>query len=68
MFALLATWAFGALVSPWTNAYRSQRIEADGQGDLPGAAFLAAALCALFCLAIYLRATGRAPSESGTTH
>lgn len=94
MFALLATWAFGALVSPVTNAHMSQRIAADAQGELqgavaslyslssivgppvmsqlfgrfssadapihlPGAAFLAAAICALVCLAIYLRATGR---------
>jgi DHA1 family tetracycline resistance protein-like MFS transporter len=94
MFALLATWAFGALVSPVTNAYMSQRIAADAQGELqgavaslyslssivgppvmsqlfgrfssadapvhlPGAAFLAAAICALVCLAIYLRATRR---------
>jgi DHA1 family tetracycline resistance protein-like MFS transporter len=87
-----------ALVSPVTNAYMSQRIAADAQGELqgaaslyslssivgppvmsqlfgrfssadapahlPGAAFLAAAICALVCLAIYLRATGRADFAS----
>lgn len=99
MFAWLATWAFGALVNPVTNAYMSRRIAPDAQGELqgavaslyslssilgppvmsqlfgrfssadapvhlPGAAFLAAAVCALVCLAIYLRATGRADLAS----
>ena len=92
MFAWLATWFFGAIVFPVTNAVMSHRIAPEAQGELqgavaglaslaaivgpllmtqlfgrftspgapahvPGAAFLAAALLTLVCLAIYWSAT-----------
>lgn len=37
MFAWLATWFFGATVSPITNALMSHRVTADAQGELQGA-------------------------------
>jgi len=37
MFAWLATWLFGAMVMPTTNAYLSQRVGRDAQGELQGA-------------------------------
>ena len=37
MFAWLATWFFGALVMPSTNALMSHRIEKAAQGELQGA-------------------------------
>jgi MFS transporter, DHA1 family, tetracycline resistance protein len=37
MFAWLATWFFGAIVMPTTNALMSHRISADAQGELQGA-------------------------------
>jgi DHA1 family tetracycline resistance protein-like MFS transporter len=37
MFAWLATWFFGAIVMPSTNALMSHRIAADAQGELQGA-------------------------------
>lgn len=37
MFAWLATWMFGALVMPVTNAVMSHRIAPDAQGELQGA-------------------------------
>jgi DHA1 family tetracycline resistance protein-like MFS transporter len=37
MFAWLATWGFGALVMPVSNAFMSQRVTADAQGELQGA-------------------------------
>ncbi len=37
MFAWLATWGFGALVMPVTNAFMSQRVTVDAQGELQGA-------------------------------
>jgi MFS transporter, DHA1 family, tetracycline resistance protein len=37
MFAWLATWLFGAMVMPSTNAYMSHRIPPDAQGELQGA-------------------------------
>lgn len=36
MFAWLATWFFGATVSPITNALMSHRVTADAQGELQG--------------------------------
>jgi DHA1 family tetracycline resistance protein-like MFS transporter len=37
MFAWLATWFFGALVMPVTNAFLSHRVAANAQGELQGA-------------------------------
>ena len=37
MFAWLATWFFGAIVMPSTNALMSHRVAADAQGELQGA-------------------------------
>ena len=37
MFAWLATWFFGALVMPVTNALMSHRVAANAQGELQGA-------------------------------
>src|SRR5262249_43482798 len=37
MFAWLATWFFGALVMPSTNALLSHRVPPDAQGELQGA-------------------------------
>lgn len=37
MFAWLATWFFGAIVSPTTNALMSHRVASDAQGELQGA-------------------------------
>jgi DHA1 family tetracycline resistance protein-like MFS transporter len=37
MFAWLATWLFGALVMPSTNALLSHRVAANAQGELQGA-------------------------------
>ncbi|MGH7718545.1 MAG: TCR/Tet family MFS transporter [Gemmatimonadaceae bacterium] len=37
MLAWLATWFFGAIVMPSTNALMSQRMAADAQGELQGA-------------------------------
>jgi DHA1 family tetracycline resistance protein-like MFS transporter len=37
MFAWLATWFFGAVVMPSTNALMSHRVAADAQGELQGA-------------------------------
>jgi Arabinose efflux permease len=37
MFAIFATWFFGAIVMPTTNALMSHRITADAQGELQGA-------------------------------
>ena len=37
MLAWLATWLFGAIVMPTTNALMSHRIPADAQGELQGA-------------------------------
>src|SRR5260370_42537319 len=37
MFAWLATWFFGAMVMPTTNALMSHRVAPDAQGQLPGA-------------------------------
>jgi MFS transporter, DHA1 family, tetracycline resistance protein len=37
MFAWLATWFFGAIVMPSTNALMSHRVPADAQGELQGA-------------------------------
>jgi DHA1 family tetracycline resistance protein-like MFS transporter len=37
MFAWLATWLFGAIVMPTTNALMSHRVAADAQGELQGA-------------------------------
>ncbi len=37
MFAWLATWFFGAIVMPSTNALMSKRVAADAQGELQGA-------------------------------
>jgi DHA1 family tetracycline resistance protein-like MFS transporter len=37
MFAWLATWFFGAIVMPSTNALMSHRVAANAQGELQGA-------------------------------
>lgn len=37
MLAWLATWFFGAMVMPSTNAFLSKRVAADAQGELQGA-------------------------------
>jgi DHA1 family tetracycline resistance protein-like MFS transporter len=37
MFAWVTTWLFGAMVMPTTNAYMSQRVGHDAQGELQGA-------------------------------
>lgn len=101
MFAWLASWFFGAIVFPVTNALMSHRIPPEAQGELqgavaglaslaaivgpllmtqlfgrftapdapahvPGAAFLAASLLTLVCLAIYWSTT-RVRAEAPVT-
>ncbi|HEV8598137.1 MAG TPA: TCR/Tet family MFS transporter [Gemmatimonadales bacterium] len=47
MFAWLATWFFGAIVFPVTNALMSHRIAPDAQGELQGAVAGLASLAAI---------------------
>ena len=66
MFAWLATWFFGAIVNPTTNALMSHRVSADAQGELQGAVASLYSLSSIVGPPIMTQLFGRFSGESSS--
>jgi DHA1 family tetracycline resistance protein-like MFS transporter len=64
MFAWLATWFFGAIVFPVTNALMSHRIAKEAQGELQGAVAGLASLAAIVGPVLMTQLFGRFSSAN----
>jgi len=68
MFAWLATWFFGAIVFPVTNALMSHRIGAEAQGELQGAVAGLASLAAIVGPLLMTQLFGRFTAPTAPAH
>ncbi len=68
MFAWLATWFFGAIVFPVTNALMSHRIAPEAQGELQGAVAGLASLAAIVGPLLMTQLFGRFTAPNASAH
>jgi len=68
MFAWLATWFFGAIVFPVTNALMSHRIAPEAQGELQGAVAGLASLAAIVGPLLMTQLFGRFTAPTAPAH
>jgi DHA1 family tetracycline resistance protein-like MFS transporter len=68
MFAWLATWLFGAMVMPSTNALMSRRVSADAQGELQGAVASLFSLSSIVGPPLMTQLFGRFASPTAPVH
>ena len=68
MFAWLATWLFGAMVMPSTNALMSRRVSADAQGELQGAVASLFSLSSIVGPPLMTQLFGRFASPAAPVH
>jgi DHA1 family tetracycline resistance protein-like MFS transporter len=68
MFAWLATWFFGAIVFPVTNALMSHRIAPEAQGELQGAVAGLASLAAIVGPLLMTQLFGRFTAPNAPAH
>jgi DHA1 family tetracycline resistance protein-like MFS transporter len=68
MFAWLATWFFGALVMPSTNALMSHRMAANAQGELQGAVACLFSLSSMVGPPLMTQLFGRFSSPAARIH
>jgi len=68
MFAWLATWFFGAIVFPVTNALMSHRIPPESQGELQGAVAGLASLAAIVGPLLMTQLFGRFTAPNAPAH
>ena len=68
MFAWLATWFFGAIVFPVTNALMSHRIAPEAQGELQGAVAGLASLAAIVGPLLLTQLFGRFTAPDAPVH
>ena len=68
MFAWLATWFFGAIVFPVTNALMSHRIPSESQGELQGAVAGLASLAAIAGPLLMTQLFGRFTAPNAPAH
>ena len=68
MFAWLATWLFGAMVMPSTNALMSRRVPANAQGELQGAVASLFSLSSIVGPPLMTQLFGRFASPTAPVH
>ena len=68
MFAWLATWFFGAIVMPSTNALLTHRVAPDAQGELQGAVASLSSLSTIVGPPLMTQLFGRFSAPSARVH